>query len=153
LSDDRGIKLEDESEPPPWESAGFLRRDQLPHRGAMLGKRAHFAEIVCGFSLLGGILASIGLLADDRLWGRALVLLFFPSAHLGLVGLFLAIPVMVIAWGDLVQIRQGWLDSNGEKPTAKARTKALRATLVGLLALAMWTWVVVYVIKIYPLPC
>jgi len=117
----------------------------------MLVKRAHFAEIVCGFSLLGGISASIGLLADERVWGRALVLLFFPSGHLGLVGLFLAMPVLLMAWGDLVQIRQGWLDSNGENPTAKARNKALRATLAGLVALVTWAWVAIYVIRIYPL--
>src|SRR4029077_1129175 len=85
-----------------------LRRDALPHRGALL-------------TTLGNVSLVVGFLS---------LCLFGAGA---LVGVPLGIAVWVMAQTDLAQMRAGLMDSHGRHLTETARASAITGLILSLL--------------------
>jgi hypothetical protein len=86
---------EPRKELPPWDEPGGVRRDSLPHRGALLGLLGSVA-----FTLS---IVSVGCCAP----------LFLISLPLGLI-------VWLIARGDVASMRDGLMDRTGLRQTDRA---------------------------------
>jgi hypothetical protein len=84
-----------------------LRRDALPHRGALLTTLANVSLVAGFFSLCFGVGA--------------------------MVGVPLAIAVWVMAQTDLAQMRAGLMDSHGRQLTETARASAITGLILSLL--------------------
>ncbi len=105
------------SEPdiPPWDEADAVRRDCEPHRGGLLHVLSVVALLTGAFSLL--------------------------CVPLGFIGLPLGMLVWVWARRDLVEIRAGIMEPEGERLTAEALYFAQGGTLAGVLGLVLWGYI------------
>jgi hypothetical protein len=105
------VKQEGEREEvPPWEQPGAVRRDCEPHRGDLL--------------------RVVGILS---LWLGWLSFCFFPLS-------WLVVPVGLATWAvaprDLLEMRAGRMDPQGEVETAEGKSKALIAVYWSLILAA-----------------
>jgi hypothetical protein len=100
----------------PWERPGAVRRDVLPHRAEFLSKLAVVAVVLAFCTWLGGIAGPFCLALSITAW--------------------------VMATRDLTRMRQGLMDPEGRKMTILARNRAIAATIVALLLMLVWLFIV-----------
>jgi hypothetical protein len=102
----------------PWEKAGQLRRDALPHRGPLLDVLGT-ASVLCAILAAGPVIP-------------------------GLLGLPLGVAALLLARRDLSKMRAGLVDRTGQARTEEAlrwaRWGVLLNLVVLLLAGAMLVW-------------
>lgn len=101
---------------PPWEVPGAVRRDCLPHRGALLHVLATIALVAGVFSL-----SCLG----------------FP----GLLGLGLGGYVWRSARRELNDIDAGIVDPEGERLVREGLYFSQAGTLAGFIGVVLWTFI------------
>lgn len=120
---------------PPWERPGACRYDAEQHRGALLRRLANASFVIATISCCPCLCICAGFVVRDDLLP---LIISAPAMFLGLVGGVPGLVATRLGKHDLRQMRNGFVDPNGEMETRFAVQRATWGALLGFASVLFW---------------